>query len=66
MKPKPFMISVQWGAGYHYFLRGEDTEAAALVRRDHLQRQEDDNHKRRGGRGAKPTVYAWKCLGVGK
>lgn len=62
MKPKPFMISVQWGAGHHYFRQGSDTETDALVLRDHIQKQEDANHKSRGGRGAKPTVYAWKKL----
>lgn len=58
-----YHISVQYGAGMHFFTTPKPIvnllDAKAMMER--IQKQRMDMW-RKGGRGAKPTTRLWKCL----
>lgn len=59
MKPQPYMVSVQWGSGPHYFMSGALT-------RDNAERQAEGIYKRaaqtkkRSPRAPQPRVMVWE------
>ena len=64
MKPKRFMVSVQYGGGHHYFL-GEGTEKFDLELEAKADRLLTALYKRRDAkppakRGAAPEIYIWE------
>jgi hypothetical protein len=61
MKPKPYMISVQWGFHYHYFIhKGAISETAAKVAGEYIFKDVSKIKAKR--KGSKPTVYVWKMI----
>ena len=58
MTPKPFMISIQWGRGHHYFhgvgaFSYEDAVKIAKARYEQLE-------LRANKRGFKPRIMIWE------
>lgn len=62
MKPARFAVSVQYGAGYHYFLNYRETyEEAEHMRKTHQARLDLEFKSRPGPRkGAKGIAYVWE------
>lgn len=61
MKALPFMVSVQWGAGHHYFWpEGAATLSAAEKIAEAVYNRSEQTVKKNKGRGAKPSVMVWQ------
>ena len=59
MKIRKYAVSVQWGAGHHYFLHFYATQEEAQVAAErHLQMLKQRQNKR----GAKPHSMVWELV----
>jgi hypothetical protein len=62
MKVLAYAVSVQWGAGMHYFKRTDFlSEAEASTFADEEQKRQKAFRKKIG-RGATPYVHVWRLL----
>lgn len=61
MKPLPFMVSIQWGSGHHYFLHGYNSrEEACRAAEAHLKHLVQRERQRTRKNTLKPTVYVFE------
>ncbi len=55
-----YMVSVQWGKGFHYFVTPKCLQYIHAYADLHLHVQRLKDQRSRNKRGAKPIVRVWK------
>lgn len=63
MKTSSFAVSVQWGAGHHYFVATDlDTQHAADLMAKKMQVVTMKTFEKKAGRAPRPHVYLWQRI----
>lgn len=67
MKAKLYAVTVQYGAGFHYFVHYSDSlEDATRVRNEQVNAVVKPWEERRGKKGTRPRVMLWKRIDEGE